>query len=101
MKCLFSFLLLNYRKDCDVAGRRRLGEEGGAVLDLPLADLYDNHWSIHGKNVPGPDTPDDAVFLPGRNALLVIKAALWCQNHEIETLALAPLASNPIRGCLA
>ena len=65
------------------------------VLDLPLADLYENHWSINGRNTPGADTPDEAVFLPGRNALLVIKAALWCQIHGIEQLALAPLASNP------
>lgn len=65
------------------------------VLDLPLADLYENHWSIHGLNTPGADTPDEAVFLPGRNAVLIIKAALWCQIHGIERLALAPLASNP------
>src|SRR6185295_6790752 len=65
------------------------------TLDLPLADLYQDHWSVTGKSVPAADTPDEAVYLPGRNALLVIKALLWCRLHEIDELALAPLGSNP------
>jgi 7-cyano-7-deazaguanine synthase len=35
------------------------------------------------------------VFLPGRNALLLIKAAVWCQLHGVEELALAPLGTSP------
>src|SRR5262245_66470345 len=46
------------------------------VLDLPLADLYAGHWSVTGANAPAADTPDEAVFLPGRNALLLVKPAL-------------------------
>jgi 7-cyano-7-deazaguanine synthase len=65
------------------------------VLDLPLVDVYGNHWSITGHNVPEAGTKDEAVFLPGRNALLTIKAALWCQMHGIDELALATLRSNP------
>jgi 7-cyano-7-deazaguanine synthase len=65
------------------------------TFHLPLADVYDRHWSITGKAVPGADTPDEAVYLPGRNALLIIKAALWCQLNGISELALAPLGSNP------
>jgi 7-cyano-7-deazaguanine synthase len=65
------------------------------ALELPLADLYDGHWSVSGDAIPGAETPDDAVYLPGRNPLLVIKAALWCQMRGIRRLALAPLASNP------
>src|SRR5690242_15842814 len=42
------------------------------VLDLPLADLYVNHWSLTGADVPGAESPDEAVFLPGRNALLIV-----------------------------
>src|SRR4051812_25041981 len=41
------------------------------VLDQPVADVYGPHWSVTGENVPGDDTPDDAVFLPGRNLLLL------------------------------
>ncbi|MFV1968332.1 MAG: 7-cyano-7-deazaguanine synthase, partial [Pirellulaceae bacterium] len=31
----------------------------------------------------------------GRNPLLVIKPAIWCQLHGIETLALGLLSGNP------
>ena len=65
------------------------------VLRLPLDDLYDGHWSVTGCEVPDAASADDAVYLPGRNALLVIKAALWCALHGIEELALAVLQSNP------
>jgi len=65
------------------------------TLDLPLADVYGVHWSTTGGAVPGADTPDEAVYLPGRNALLLIKAVLWCQLQRVRELALAPLGSNP------
>jgi 7-cyano-7-deazaguanine synthase len=64
-------------------------------LELPLDDLYAEHWSITGRAVPAENTPDEAVYLPGRNPLLLVKAAVWCQIHDIEELAIAPLASNP------
>jgi 7-cyano-7-deazaguanine synthase len=65
------------------------------VLQMPLADLYGKHWSITGARVPDDSTPDEAVYLPGRNPLLLIKPALWCADHGIEHLALATLAANP------
>lgn len=65
------------------------------VLDLPLADLYSGHWSLTGQDTPAHDSPDEAVYLPGRNALLLVKAAVWCQLHGIEKLALAPLGTSP------
>jgi 7-cyano-7-deazaguanine synthase len=65
------------------------------TLELPLADVYRDHWSVNGRCVPDADSPDEAVFLPGRNALLVIKAALWCAHHGIDQLALAPLGTSP------
>jgi len=65
------------------------------LLDLPLADLYTDHWSVTGREPPDASSPDDAVYLPGRNALLVIKASLWCRLHGIDELALAVLESNP------
>ncbi len=65
------------------------------VLDLPLGDLFADHWSLTGDNVPAADTPDEAAYLPGRNALLALKPFLWCQQRGIAQLALAPLESNP------
>jgi 7-cyano-7-deazaguanine synthase len=64
-------------------------------LDLPLGDLYGRHWSLTGLRVPDATTNDEAVYLPGRNPLLLVKAAIWCQLHGIESLALAVLGSNP------
>jgi 7-cyano-7-deazaguanine synthase len=65
------------------------------LLDMPLEDLYGDHWSITGADVPDESSPDEAVFLPGRNPLLLIKPALWCGMNGIERLALATLSSNP------
>lgn len=66
-----------------------------AVLEMPVADLYGDHWSVSGRGVPDRKTADEAVYLPGRNALLIVKAAVWCQLRGINELAMAPLASNP------
>jgi 7-cyano-7-deazaguanine synthase len=91
-----------YWENCELAALRNflaaLARPGLAplvTLELPLGDLYGDHWSITGRDVPGAETADDAVFLPGRNALLVMKAALWCQMHAIPSLALGTLGSNP------
>jgi 7-cyano-7-deazaguanine synthase len=65
------------------------------VLDMPVNDLYDGHWSITGEDVPGVDTPDEAVFLPGRNVLFLAKAMIWCHLHAVEAVALAVLKRNP------
>jgi 7-cyano-7-deazaguanine synthase len=64
-------------------------------LELPLADVYGEHWSVTGRNVPGAETDDAAVYLPGRNPLLIVKARLWCQLHGLPQLALGCLRSNP------
>jgi 7-cyano-7-deazaguanine synthase len=64
-------------------------------FELPLADVYGQHWSLDGRDVPDAASPDEAVFLPGRNALLLLKPALWCQQHGLARVALGPLASNP------
>jgi 7-cyano-7-deazaguanine synthase len=65
------------------------------ILEMPVADIYDDHWSVTGRNVPDAHSPDEAVFLPGRNVLLLSKAILWCHLHQMSAVALAPLKSNP------
>lgn len=65
------------------------------VLALPTSDLYDAHWSVSGEDVPDEKTDDDAVYLPGRNLLLLAKAGVWCSLNDIGTIALAPLKCNP------
>ncbi len=65
------------------------------ILEMPVGDLYPGHWSLSGEGTPGADAPDEAVFLPGRNVLLLSKAMLWCHLHAVPEIALATLGSNP------
>ena len=66
-----------------------------AVQDVPLADVYGDHWSISGDCVPDARSPDDAVYLPGRNPLLLVKAMVWCHLRGIGELAIGVLGSSP------
>ena len=72
-----------------------------AILDLPVDDLYGEHWSVTGKATPGESTPDEAVYLPGRNLLLLVKSGLWCKLHGVRQLALGVLGSNPFADATA
>jgi len=65
------------------------------VLKQPVADIYGEHWSVTGQDVPDRDSPDEAVYLPGRNLLLLAKASVWCALNGIPTIALGTLAANP------
>jgi len=65
------------------------------VLEQPVADVYGEHWSVTGQDVPGRDSPDEAVYLPGRNLLLLAKPSVWCALNGIQTIALGTLAANP------
>ncbi len=65
------------------------------VLDLPIADVYGAHWSVTGQDVPDDRSPDEAVYLPGRNLLLLAKSSVWCALNGIPTIALGTLAANP------
>ncbi len=65
------------------------------VLDMRLDDLYGDHWSLSGNDVPDAQSPDEAVYLPGHNPLLLIKPAIWCRMHGIPHLCLATLSRNP------
>jgi 7-cyano-7-deazaguanine synthase len=66
-----------------------------AVLELPVADVYGSHWSVSGTDAPDETTPDEAVYLPGRNMLLLAKTAVWCALHGVQTVALGTLRGNP------
>jgi 7-cyano-7-deazaguanine synthase len=65
------------------------------ILHLPVADLYGRHWSVTGRAVPDAETPDQAVYLPGRNLLLLSEAAIFCAKHRIGTIAIGSLGQNP------
>lgn len=65
------------------------------ILEEPVADLYGDHWSVTGMKIPSAGDEDSAVYLPGRNLLLLSKAMLWCHLHGIDALALGTLQANP------
>lgn len=65
------------------------------TLEMPLRDVYEDHWSLTGRAVPDDASPDTSVYLPGRNPLLLVKASVWCASHDVEQLALAVLGTNP------
>jgi 7-cyano-7-deazaguanine synthase len=65
------------------------------VLEVPVAPVYGSHWSVSGDDVPGGDTSDDAVYLPGRNLLLLAMPSVWCALHGVHRVALGTLKGNP------
>ena len=64
-------------------------------LSLTTDDLYEKHWSKTGKKTPSASSRDDAVYLPGRNLLLIVKASVLCALKKIHYLGLGPLRTNP------
>jgi 7-cyano-7-deazaguanine synthase len=65
------------------------------VVDMPIRDVYPDHWSLTGQKTPGFDSKDEAVYLPGRNILLLSKAAVYAALQGIETIASGILKGNP------
>jgi 7-cyano-7-deazaguanine synthase len=64
-------------------------------LSIPVGDVYPpSHWAIRGEP-PAYDTPDEDVYLVGRNLLLLAKAAILCARAGVSRIALGPLAGNP------
>jgi len=65
------------------------------VLNSPIADVYGSHWSVSRQEVPDERSANDAVYLPGRNLLLLAMPSVWCALHGVHTVALGTLKGNP------
>jgi 7-cyano-7-deazaguanine synthase len=66
-----------------------------AHLTFTVRDLYPpTHWALRGEP-PAFDTPDEDVYLTGRNVILLSKAAIYCAQQGVGRIALGPLAGNP------
>ena len=66
-----------------------------ARLTFAAQDLYPaTHWAITGKP-PAFDTPDEDVYLTGRNVMLLSKAGIYCAPHGLNRIAMGTLAGNP------
>src|SRR5262249_12796914 len=64
-------------------------------LSVDMRDVYDaSHWALTGPP-PAYHTPDEDVYLPGRNVILLGKAGVYCASAQIGRLALGTLGHNP------
>lgn len=65
------------------------------TLDVTMRDVYGGgHWAVRGTP-PAYDTPDEDVYLAGRNLILLAKAGVYCASAGIHRIAIGPLAGNP------
>jgi 7-cyano-7-deazaguanine synthase len=65
------------------------------TLSVEMRDVYaKTHWAVTGQP-PAYDTPDDDVYMPGRNIVLLGKAGVFCAAAHIERLVMGTLAHNP------
>ncbi len=66
-----------------------------ALLSLDMTDVYPAaHWALRGE-APGYHTPDEDVYLPGRNIVLLGKAGIFCAATGIDRLLIGTLDHNP------
>jgi 7-cyano-7-deazaguanine synthase len=64
-------------------------------LSVDMRDVYAaTHWAVQGRP-PAYDTPDEDVYLPGRNIVLLGKAGVYCAAAKLERVVLGTLAHNP------
>lgn len=65
------------------------------LLNLPMRKIYKDHWSITSKGIPDHTTPDESVYLEGRNLALITIASIWCSSNNISTITIGTLKENP------
>lgn len=64
-------------------------------MSFTMRDVYaPTHWAIRGVP-PAYDTPDEDVYLAGRNLVLLTKAGVVAAKAKADRIALGPLAGNP------
>src|SRR5712692_10279876 len=65
------------------------------VLSVDMRDVYAaTHWAVRGTP-PAYHTPDEDVYLPGRNIVLLGKAGVYCAAAGIARVVLGTLGHNP------
>ena len=64
-------------------------------LHVDMRDVYAaTHWAVQGTP-PAYHTPDEDVYLPGRNVILLGKAGVFCAAARIDRIVLGTLGHNP------
>ncbi len=65
------------------------------TLSVDMTDVYPaTHWAREGKP-PAYHTPDQDVYVPGRNIVLFVKAGVYCAISAIDRLVIGTLDHNP------
>jgi 7-cyano-7-deazaguanine synthase len=69
--------------------------EPAATVSVDMRDVYPaTHWALTGE-APAYDTPDEDVYLQGRNLTVLAKTAVLAARHDVSRIVLGPLAGNP------
>jgi 7-cyano-7-deazaguanine synthase len=88
------------REELDMAARLLASPAFGDVnpmvtLRFDMRDVYPaSHWAIRGEP-PAFDTPDEDVYIEGRNVALLAKASIYMARAGISRILIGPLAGNP------
>jgi 7-cyano-7-deazaguanine synthase len=60
-----------------------------------MRDVYPaTHWAVRGE-APAFDTPDEDVYIEGRNIVLLSKASVFMARAKIHRVLMGTLAGNP------
>jgi len=66
-----------------------------ATLSFDMRDIFpSSYWAVRGEP-PAFDTPDEDVYIHGRNVILASKAAVYMTRSRIERLLIGTLDCNP------
>ena len=64
-------------------------------LSFEMRDVYPaDHWALRGRP-PAFDTPDEDVYLEGRNIILLSKSAVFFARRGVSRILMGQLAGNP------
>jgi 7-cyano-7-deazaguanine synthase len=64
-------------------------------LQFDMRDVFTSaHWAVRGEP-PAFDTPDEDVFIDGRNVILLSKTAVFMARAGLSRVLMGPLAGNP------
>ena len=66
-----------------------------ASLSFDMRDVYPaSHWAVRGEP-PAFDTPDEDVYIDGRNVTLLSKASIYMARHGMTRVLMGQLEGNP------
>ena len=73
----------------------KIGSRRLVTLTVDMRDVYpESHWAVRGE-APAFDTPDEDVYLEGRNIVLLSKVAVYAARAKLSRILIGPLAGNP------